>query len=165
MLKIKRGGRNYRVCDPTWSDPCDASQAQRFGGRWNAPGSFPVLYLNADIATARANALRRYDGEAFTLWDLNPSERPQLQIVTITACWPVDAVTTAGLRSIGLTDEYPKGASWKACQKIGQRAHDAGMAGVAYRSAALDGGEELALFELRALKARVQRLRFDEWFK
>jgi RES domain-containing protein len=164
VLKIKRGGRHYRVCDPTWADACDATKAQPYGGRWNAPGSFPVLYLNANVATARANALRRYEGEAFGLFDLNPSERPHLQIVTIARCWAADAITTAGLRSLGLTDAYPKGVTWKACQKIGQRVYDAKLAGVACRSAALEGGEELALFELRALKTRHQRLRFEEWF-
>ena len=40
-----------RITDPAWTDPLDPSFAQRQGGRWNPPGSFPTLYLNEDTAT------------------------------------------------------------------------------------------------------------------
>ena len=45
----------WRVADPSWSDPLDPAFARRYGGRWNPPGMFPVLYLNEDPATARLN--------------------------------------------------------------------------------------------------------------
>ncbi len=45
----------WRIADPTWADPLDPSFAQRRGGRWNLPESFPTLYLNEDNLPARLN--------------------------------------------------------------------------------------------------------------
>ena len=44
-----------RIADPAWTNPLDPSFAQREGGRWNPPDSFPTLYLDEDMATARRN--------------------------------------------------------------------------------------------------------------
>src|SRR5271155_1081921 len=148
MRTIQRSGRYYRVCDPLWDDCCDASFSAQYGGRWNAPGSFPVLYLNATVETAKANALRVYDGEAFGLFDLNPTSRPHLQLVDLTRCTPVDAITTDGLADVGLPDTYPTGIDHTVCQPIGQRVYDAEHCGIACRSAAFAEGEELALMHL-----------------
>ncbi|HEY1466234.1 MAG TPA: RES domain-containing protein, partial [Acidimicrobiales bacterium] len=54
VLRIPDDHTWLRVADTTWSDPLDPSWAATFGGRWNAAGSFPVLYVNEDLATARA---------------------------------------------------------------------------------------------------------------
>jgi hypothetical protein len=161
---LERSGRYFRVCDPLWVDCCDAGYAARFGARWNAPGSFPVLYLNADIETAKMNAQRVYEGEAFGLYDLNPTARPHLQVVEIAACAPVDAVTDGGLAGLGLPATYPTGIGHGICQPIGQRVHDAGHCGIAYRSAARTGGEELALLRVD-LATKHQRLPFAEWYE
>ena len=45
----------WRIADPAWTNPLDPSFAQRQSGRWNPPDSFPTLYLNEDMATARRN--------------------------------------------------------------------------------------------------------------
>ena len=34
----------WRIADPAWTNPLDPSFAQRQGGRWNPPDSFPTLY-------------------------------------------------------------------------------------------------------------------------
>lgn len=163
MKTLRRAGRYYRVCDPEWVDCTNAEYAARYGGRWNPPQSFPTLYLNRDIETARANARRTYEGEAFGLFDLNPVARPHLQIVEISPCDAVDAVTEAGVRALGLPADYPANVGHDRCQSIGQRCHDEGAAALASRSAARDDGEELALFEL-TLAAKRQRLAFDDWY-
>lgn len=163
MKMIRKGGRYFRVCDPVWIDCCETSFSAHFGGRWNPPDSFPVLYLNTTLETARANALRNYTGEAFGLFDLNPVERPHLQVVEVNKCSVVDAITSQGVFAIGLPTEYPKGVGHEICQPIGQRAKKEGAAGIACRSAALPDGEELALFEIvRATKGA--RLGFNDWF-
>ncbi|MGB6986453.1 MAG: RES family NAD+ phosphorylase [Candidatus Aquilonibacter sp.] len=163
MKTIARRGRYYRVCDPSWNDCCDGRFAAEFGGRWNPPQSFPTLYVNRNIETARANARRIYEGEAFGLFDLNPVMRPHLQIVELTPCEPVDAVSDDGLRALGLPATYPDDIGWDVCQPIGVRAHDSGAVGISARSAALAGGEELTLFAL-ALARKRQRILFDLWY-
>ena len=45
----------WRIADPAWTDPLDPTFAQRQGGRWNPPDSFPTLYLNEGAVTARMN--------------------------------------------------------------------------------------------------------------
>ncbi len=163
MKTIERGGRYYRVCDPQWTDCCDATFAAHYGGRWNGPDTIPVLYLNADVGTAKANALRVYEGEAFGLFDLNPTARPHLQVLDVDRCSPVDAVTDAGLSDLGLPKTYPIGIGHGVCQAIGERMNAARLCGIAYRSAARAGGEELALIDL-ALAVKRERRSFREWF-
>jgi RES domain len=161
---VKRAGRYFRVCDPVWADCCDASFAARHGGRWNVPGSFPVLYLSADVDTAKMNAQRVYEGEAFGLYDLNPTARPHLQIVTVKPCEPVDAVTDDGLAALGLPTSYPTEVGHSRCQPVGLRVRDDGGIGIAYQSAARPGGEELALIQLE-LATKHERLAFTEWYE
>jgi RES domain len=163
LKTIARRGRYYRVCDPSWNDCCDGSFAATLGGRWNPPQGFRTLYLNRNIDTARANARRIYDGEAFGLFDLNPVMRPHLQVVELTPCEPIDAVTDDGLRALGLPATYPDDIGWEICRPIGARAHDRGAVGISARSAALSGGEELALFALELARKR-HRILFDEWY-
>ena len=55
-LTVRRGGEYNRLADPAWQDPLDTSFAKSMGGRWNAPGSFEVLYLNRDVRVARLQA-------------------------------------------------------------------------------------------------------------
>jgi hypothetical protein len=164
VITTPRKGRYYRVCDPLWSDCCDAAFAARHGGRWNAPNTFPVLYLNADIDTAKMNAQRVYEGEAFGLYDLNPTMRPHLQLVEVTACTPIDAVTDDGLTALGLPVTYPDKVGHSVCRPIGKRIQSAGHCGIACRSAARVGGEELALLDLH-LATKQDRLPFTEWYE
>ncbi|MHB8461423.1 MAG: RES family NAD+ phosphorylase [Vulcanimicrobiaceae bacterium] len=160
---MQRQGLYYRVCDPLWIDCCDAGYSKIFGGRWNAPESFPVLYLNRDIDTARENARRTYEGEAFGLLDLNPTARPHLQVVSLARCTPIDAFTPEGIHALGLPSTYPHSVGHKRCQKIGERLHREGASGIACRSTANPNGEELALMDLH-LATKKQRIAFDEWF-
>ncbi len=163
MKTITRSGRYYRVCDPTWLDCCDPTYSARYGGRWNPPESFATLYLNADVDTARANAIRRYEGEAFTLFDLNPTTRPHLQLVTVKTSTVLDAVTRGGIEDLGLPATYRENVSHTICQAIGVEAHKARLDGVACLSAAHRDGEELALYRAdRAVKG--ERQVFDAWF-
>ena len=43
---LSDGHEWLRIADPGWRDPLDPTFAQRFGGRWNPPDSFPTLYFN-----------------------------------------------------------------------------------------------------------------------
>src|SRR3989442_6150840 len=78
MRRIRRGGAYFRIADPEWAEPLDATHATQRGGRWNPPGSFPVLYLNRDLKTARANVARKFAGLPYGPETLRPGTAPLL---------------------------------------------------------------------------------------
>jgi RES domain-containing protein len=173
---IRRGGRYLRIADPDWDDPLDGSYSIRSGGRWNAPGSFPVCYLSRDLGTARANARhllqRRLHGLPITVDDLDPDELPVLVTTEVEDDDFVDVVTSRGCVSAGLPRTYPVGddgtpVGWERCQPVGQAAWDAGQPGIAGRSAAEGAptrGEELAWFQRQRRLMPIQRQPFAEWY-
>jgi hypothetical protein len=145
----------YRVADEAWDDPLDPGFAARFGGRWNPPNSFPTLYLNEDVETARAQIHRMLEGSPVRPEDLDSG------YVLVTASLPArqvvaDAVTDVGLGGLGLPDTYPLDANGatiphETCQPIGAEIKEHGLRGVHMRSAATtDGaGRELAWYPAR----------------
>lgn len=174
MRRIRRGGAYFRIADPTWADPLDAAYSVARGGRWNPPGSFPVLYLNRDLHTSRANLERRFAGRPYGPEMLDPAQAPLLIQTTVDDGDFVDAVTDEGCLDLGLPATYPvdeKGneVGWDRCQPVGHEVWQAGEAGIACRSAAPRdrSGEELAVFRRAGDPAlRVdRRLAFEEWFR
>jgi hypothetical protein len=171
---VSRGGRYLRVVDPTWRRPLDPRFAAERGGRWNPPGSFPVVYLCATREVARANVLRRFAGLPYALLDLLPDRRPALIETDVPDRRVVDVVTDPGCRAAGLPITYPfeeggEVVAWDRTKPIGTVAWDHGEAGIAARSAALprgERGEELAWFvKTQDDRLRVSaRRRFGDWF-
>lgn len=171
MQTLERGGAYYRVCDPSWRNPLDTTYAKRIGGRWNAPGVFGALYLNATVAVAAANARRNFAGEIATLYDLQPEQRPDLVVVTVGHGRFVDVVTAAGIRALRFPAAYPVGVSHERCRRIAVRAYDRpAVDGIACRSNAEPTtkpflGEELAVFDRStALVRQRRRLPFSKWY-
>jgi RES domain-containing protein len=172
LRSIERGGRYLRVADPGWESPLDGIHAERSGGRWNPPGSFPVIYLCATLEIARANVLRKLEGQPFGPEDLDPRSAPVLVEAAVPSDRYVDAVTTRGCRSLGLPGTYPldsrgRRIAWARCQPIGVRAWAEGRPGIACRSAAPaapPGGEELAFFARRRRLRRGRTRSFEDWF-
>ncbi len=163
----------FRVADTGWSDPLDPDFARRYGGRWNPPDSFPTLYLNEDVATARTQIHRMLEGSPVRAEDLED------QFVLISATLPthqvvVDATSDDGLDAVDLPPTYPLDGSGAeithdVCQTIGADAKADGLRGVHARSAATaDGaGRELAWFPARA-SSKAHRVGdptpFSTWF-
>jgi hypothetical protein len=167
----RRGGEYLRVADPAWDEPLDGRYAQRSGGRWNAPGSFPVVYLNADVATARANVALRFEGRPFSLEDLDPDEAPVLVATEVATADFVDVLSDEGSTAAGLPATYPlqsgKTIPYARCQPIGQQAWDEGHPGIACRSAAgaaAAENEELAWFEREEKLAPATTTAFESWY-
>ncbi len=166
MKAIERGGAYFRVADSDWEDPLDGAYSAAHGGRWNAPGSFPVVYLNATVDMARAQVQHQLSGGPWSPADLDPG--PVLVSTDVSLDAYVDVVTDDGCRALGLPAEYPSAVDHPQCQLIGQRAWDGGYPGIACRSAVLSapkGGEELAWFQrgdIRLLSAEISD--FDKWF-
>ena len=141
MHFIRRGGTYCRVADPAWQNPLDSSYALRSGGRWNSPGSFPVVYLNRDLRMARANVARKFRGLPYGPELLRSEEAPILIEASVPDSEYVDILTDGGCADVGLPVTYPKRpdgseVNWTECQAIGQEAWTRGCQGIACRSAA-----------------------------
>ena len=142
-----------RLADPDWTDPLDPSHAQRDGGRWNPPGSFPTLYLSGDIVTARLQIERLLAGSPVGVDDLDDGAFELLAVTLPRAQACADAVSPGGLRSLHLPQSYPRepsgeGVPHHVCQRLGEQIHLEGLRGVWCRSACTPdgGGRELAWF-------------------
>jgi RES domain len=173
-LVVRRGGAWLRVVDPDWEDPLDLSFSRARGGRWDPPGEFGMVYLNADRRTARANVARRYAGYPYGPEDLDDIEAPELCALEVADGDYIDCETDAGLVAVGLPTSYPHDdqgntVAWGACQPVGRHAYRHGLDGVAARSAAEEaasGDRELAHIPRRQrpqLQLR-ERLPFSRWF-
>jgi hypothetical protein len=174
MRRVRRGGSYFRIADPAWADPLDASHSVARGGRWNPSGTFLVLYLNRDLHTSRANLARKFAGRPYGAEMLDPARAPLLIQTVVDETDFVDAVTDNGCIELGLPVTYPfdergNEVGWERCRPIGLDAWQAGEPGIACRSAATPDrtGEELALFRGAGDAAlRVdRRFTFDEWFQ
>ena len=169
MRSIRRGGPYLRVAEPGWADPLDGRFAAQRGGRWNPPESFPVVYLCRSLEVARANVYRKLAGQPYGPEDLQPESGPVLVRTTVPDDRYLNVITDAGCRDAGLPATYPLDSRrrivpWRRCQPIGLRTWEAGVRGVAARSAATGGGgEELAYFGRRRLRRGAVRS-FEEWF-
>ena len=165
----------WRVADPAWADPLDPCFAQRHGGRWNPPESFPALYLNQDLATARAN-LRAF----IAAWPYEPEDLRDDTGPVLVGCFlprrqtVCDVHTEAGVRAAGLPDTYPREhdgtpVPHARCQPIGARARADRLRGVRARSAQTpDGtGRELAWFpaSVRSRARPRETLALTAWFR
>jgi hypothetical protein len=161
-----------RVADRDWDDPLDPGFAAEHGGRWNPPGSFPTLYLNQDLATARAQIHRLLAG-----WPVDPEDLDPPWVL-VTAELPLrqrvaDARTDRGLAALALPPTYPldpEGAEvpHERCQPVGAAVREAGLGGVWCRSAATPtgAGRELAWFPRAGAAARSlgRPQPFDHWW-
>ena len=164
----------WRIADPAWADPLDPNFAQRRGGRWNPPESFPTLYLNEDKVMARLNLRAFIDGWPYEPEELREDTGPVLVECTLPRRQVVcDMHTPEGVRAAGMPITYPLGRDGAVigrdrCQLVGERARDQGLRGVRARSAqSRDGaGRELAWFPafVGSVARRVATLAFPVWF-
>lgn len=170
--KLADGHRWLRVADPSWEDPLDPVFAEVFGGRWNPPGSFPTLYLNEDLRTARAQVTALLRDSPVAPDDLDAGF--DLVVATLPRSQDAaDAIGAEGLQALGLPQTYPKYRNGRpvrhdVCQPIGQTVRDSGLRGVHARSAATDdgSGRELAWFPAReSSRAKLEeRIPYREWW-
>lgn len=168
---LTRGSEYLRVADPTWRNPLSGAHSRRHGGRWNPPGAFSVVYLNATLEVARAQVRHKLETRGIRPEDLQPEQGPTLVRTNLPRHRYVDAVTNRGLQALDLPATYPRDVrgetiSHAVCQPIGQRARSRGEPGIACRSAAVTApahGEELAYFADERLKVSSVE-QFAEWY-
>lgn len=169
---MARGGRYYRVAEREWSDPLDGRPGVAKGGRWNSPGSFPAMYLNATQELARKFVTHRFRGQPFGPELIDPQAGPVLVHTDISPEAFVDIVTDSGCEAAGLPMSYPRdgGGSMlphEVCWPTGQAAWDADEPGIACRSAT-DGAtlseEDLAWFQRERVLEAAEIEAFEQWF-
>lgn len=163
-----------RVADPAWSNPLDPSFAAAAGGRWNPHDSFPVLYLNEDIVTARLNLRSFISAWPYEPEDLRNDTGPLLVGATLPRRQQVaDVHTPAGVKAVGLPKTYPRDLDGHTighefCQPIGVRVKAEELRGVRCRSARSPGGagRELAWYPAtsRSIARRTATTSYIDWY-
>jgi len=160
------------VADPDWHDPLDGLPGVARGGRWNEPGSFPVVYLNQTRSLARKFVAHKLDDQPYAPEDLDPATGPMLVTADLENEDHVDVVTDEGCVTAGLPYSYPRDDAGETiphevCRPIGQAAWDTGEPGIASRSAskaAATTDEELAWFQRADTLIAVDEEPFSSWF-
>lgn len=168
-------GNVYRTIPHGSQTPLSSSYAYNFGGRWNAAGTFPVLYTSASLAGARAyiNWQAAFSGVALADWA--PEDRPDLLVLSIEASF-ADVASDSGLKYYGLPNTYPTGylgsESWTVTQPIGASIYAAGWPGLVTRSATMSDWSgpihewaEIAIFTTQApAPSLLQRIDYEDWY-
>lgn len=172
--QLPDGHEWYRICEPGWADPLDPTFSEVHGGRWNPPGSWPTLYLNEDVVTARLNLDRFIANWPYEPEDLQDDAGPHLVVAALPRAQRVaDVHTPEGVAAAGLPAAYPFDLDGgpvphDACQEVGGMARAARLRGVRSRSAQTrhGAGREVAWFPAtsRSRARLVARLPFTEWF-
>jgi RES domain-containing protein len=170
---VRRGGACNRLAEPSWVDPLDTSFSMQHGGRWNAPDSYGVLYLNATERMARLQVEHKLAGHPYGIEDLDPAEQHDLVDVEVQETDALDLVSDEGLQAVGLPVSYPLDADGQPvthaeCQPVGQAAYDEPLPAIACRSAATGAAptdEELAVFDRDVgLVTQTGRRPFADWY-
>jgi len=123
-------------------DPRSGRGVRIFGGRWNPPDSFAVVYCGLDVVTVADEFHRLARRQGVAVHGFLPRELYRLR---------VDLHAVLDLRGerardmIGLGERELRGDDLRACQAVGAAAHSVGIEGILAPSAA-NGGTALAVF-------------------
>ncbi len=172
---IQVNGTLFRAIPHGSQTPLSSQYAYQYGGRWNAPGSYPVMYTSASVAGVRAYVDWQASYYGVNLADWAPEDQPDLLVLSIQGSY-ADVATTSGLTFYGLPTTYPVGylgqEAWTITQPIGAFIYAEGWPGLVTRSATASSWSgliyqwaELALFTERApLPVPVDRLDYRAWY-
>jgi len=131
----------YRSQTPGF-DARSGEGARRFGGRYNPPRSFPVVYLCLSRACVVAELTRQALRQSVQLQDLLPRELWALEAALERVLDLTDAVVLSG---VGLTPQDLVRGDHGLTQEIGEAAHERGIQAV--KSPSATGVDEvLAVF-------------------
>lgn len=132
--------------------------ARRFGGRWNPPKSFPVLYTASGPETAALEVRRTATKLGVREGSLLPRNLISLDVSLGRV---LDFTDSEVLHQAGLTEQVLVDDDVRICQALGDAAHYLGYEGVLSPSAA-GPGDTLAIF-LNRLRAtsRLESVRIE----
>lgn len=168
-------GTMYRTIPATSATPLATEYSVTTGGRWNAKGSYEVLYTFTSPSTARNFLITKAAETGLTLDDLQPSKQQDLIILNGTYGNVADLTLEEGLGEVGLPSTYPIGyinmSAYSVTQPIGSTLHDAGHSSILSRSASstswqgsMKNWAELTIFVDNApLPDVVERVPHKDW--
>ena len=140
--------------------PTSGAGARGFGGRWNPPDSFPVLYTGLTVATVEAELVRHVLRSNLELTDLLPRVIYTLEVRMSSV---VDLRDEASLVAVGLAMDDVTSDDLSACQAVGEAVHKLGREGILAPSAT-GSGDVLAIFELNLRShSSVQPAGYVDW--
>lgn len=141
---VRVEGTFERHVSQKWSER--AFEGSASGGRWNAPGSFPVIYLGRPRAAVVVEAYRHLVDDVHGM----TPERVRGRLcfaAMVNASQILDLRTDEALLTVGITREDTSSAvgDYDECQAVGHAAHQLGYHGI-LAPAASGLGDTLALF-------------------
>ncbi len=159
----------YRACSPEYANTRDllaGEGARRNGGRWNAPGSFPMVYLAQSVEGAIAETLGVAGQYGF-----DPAARLPMTLVAIDATLDrvLDLTDVRVRRTIGTTLTAMTRCAWRdenaadreaLTQAIGRAAHQAGPQGILVPSAVKRSLRNISIFPINlegAARLKIRR--------
>jgi len=133
--------------------------ARLHGGRFNPPGSFPVLYICQSRPCAVAELKRLGERQAIGVEGLLPRVLYRYEI----ALDRILHLTNDEVRAqVGLGLDVLIGPDWTACQELGVAAHALGIKGISAPSAS-GVGDILAVFVQYVGLGRLESESVEEW--
>jgi RES domain-containing protein len=143
--------------------------SRRFGGRWNAPGTFPVIYSSTKPGTAIEEAFQLAADYELSADDLKPR-------ITCGIEWDLARVIDLTRKNLPSWLKTPK---WMQedflrindkgfetlCQAFGRAARSAGISAILCPSARVEGGVNLVVFRDRLRRNEIIRLLGEDEFK
>jgi RES domain-containing protein len=137
-------GRGFRHLDPS-RNPLSGTGARIFGGRWNPPESFPVIYLGLSKAVVEAEFLRMAALQGRDVHEFLPRA-----YVTygVSLHGVLDLRLDETRLAVGLSEADLFGLDRERCRSVGDAAHYLALEGILAPSATR-AGEVLAVFNDR----------------
>ena len=120
------------------------------GGRWNPPGSFPVVYAASDPGVAAAEISRTAQRYGVAIASLLPRNLTTIRVSLVRV---LDLTDDSVLASVPLPRSATTDEDLRLCEAVGDAAHYLGFEAILAPSAAAPGGTTLAIF-VNSLGAR-----------
>lgn len=168
-------GTVFRCIPSSSTTPLSSSYSVTYGGRWNASGTYPVLYTFLSQNLAATWYYNTLTSAGLTINEVQPEQLPDLIVLNCDLSNVADLTTDEGLSEVGLPAEYPEGfrgqEAWVTTQPIGATVYHSGHTSILTRSASAPSWEgsmvnwaELAIFADHAPEPElVDRINHEDW--
>ena len=156
---IPFSGRVYRHVTPG-TDCCSGEAARRFGGRWNPPNSFPVVYSSLTPESSAAEFRKLAQRNALRPVDLLPREFFTLEIALVSV---LDLRPERSLEQVSLGFGDISSDEMTRCQFVGEAAYRLNYEGIVAASST-GVGHVMAIFPLKLrLSSRLGTVGSTTW--